>query len=102
MLAIIKTGGKQYLVEPGTKLKIEKLDNKEGSEVVFDQVLLLQKGNKLEIGEPFVKEAKVAAKVLKQGRRDKIIVFKFKTRKRYKRKKGHKQFYTEVEILTIH
>jgi len=101
MLAIIKTGGKQYLVEPGTKIKIEKLDQKEGSEVVFNEVLLLEKNKKLEIGEPLVKEAKVTGKVLKQGRRDKIIVFKTKTRKRYKRKKGHKQYYTEVEILKI-
>jgi len=101
MLAIIKTGGKQYLVEPGTKIKIEKLDEKEGSEVVFNEVLLLEKNKKLEIGEPLVKGAKVTGKVLKQGRRDKIIVFKTKTRKRYKRKKGHKQYYTEVEILKI-
>lgn len=101
MLAIIKTGGKQYLVEPGTKIKIEKLDKKEGSEVVFNEVLLLEKNKKLEIGEPLVKGAKVTGKVLKQGRRDKIIVFKYKTRKRYKRKKGHKQPYTEVEIMKI-
>jgi large subunit ribosomal protein L21 len=101
MLAVIKTGGKQYLVLPGQKLKIEKLENKEGDEVVFDKVLLLEKQNKVEIGAPYVEGAKVVAKVLKQDKAPKVIAFKFKAKTRYHVKKGHRQPYTEVEIKTI-
>lgn len=101
MLAVIKTGGKQYLVSPGDKIKIEKIEKKEGEEIVFDSVLLLQKQNKLEIGAPIVKGAKVVAKVVKQGRGKKIVVFKHKPKKRYKKKQGHRQCFTEVEILKI-
>ena len=101
MFAVIKTGGKQYLVSPGQKIKIEKLPQKEGEEVVFDKVLLLEKGKKLEIGRPYVKGAKVISKVIKQGKAKKVIVFKYKPKKRYKKKKGHRQPYTEVEILKI-
>lgn len=101
MFAVIKTGGKQYLVEPDQKIKIEKLEQEEGKEVIFDQVLLLEKNRKLEIGTPLVKGAKVIAKVLKQGKNKKIIVFKYKPKKRYKVKKGHRQAFTEVKILKI-
>src|SRR3989344_505307 len=113
MLAIIKTGGKQYIVKPGDKLKVEKLDpigktsssneasKKENSEIIFEDILLLEKNNKLEIGTPFVKGAKVEAKILKHGKGDKIIVFKYKPKKRYSRKIGHRQPYTEIEILGI-
>lgn len=101
MLAVIKTGGKQYLVSPGKKIKIEKIDNKEGGEVTFDEVLLLEKQKKLEIGTPFIKGVKVIGKVLGQGKGKKIIVFKYKPKKRYKVKKGHRQPFTEVEILKI-
>jgi large subunit ribosomal protein L21 len=98
MLAVIKTGGKQYLVTPGQKLKIEKLEVKEGAEVVFNEVLLLEKQNHLEIGTPLVSGAKVIGKVLKQGKADKVIVFKYKAKKRYQKKTGHRQLFTEVEI----
>jgi len=111
MLAVIKTGGKQYIVSPGDKIKIEKLNKpalakasagkKEGQEVIFDEVLLLQKGNKLEIGTPLVKGAKVTGKILSHGKGKKIIVFKYKAKKRYKKKKGHRQPFTEVEITKI-
>jgi len=113
MLAVIKTGGKQYLVQPGDKIKVEKLDpigkpsasngasKKENSEVIFDNVLLLDKNNKLEIGTPFVKGAKVQAKILKHGKGEKLIIFKYKPKKRYKRKIGHRQPYTEIEIIGI-
>ena len=101
MLAVIKTGGKQYLVAPGDKIKIEKLDEKEGAEVAFSEVLLLEKNKKLEIGTPLVKEVKVMGKVLKQGKGKKVIIFKYKPKKRYKVKKGHRQPFTEVEILKI-
>jgi large subunit ribosomal protein L21 len=102
MLAVIKTGGKQYLVVPGNKIKIEKLNKKEGTEVVFNEVLLLEKGKKVEIGNPTVKGAKVVGKVISQGKEKKVIIFKYKPKKRYKIKKGHRQPYTEVEIKTIH
>lgn len=101
MLAIIKTGGKQYLVKPGDKLKVEKLEGKEGKEIVFSDVLLVEKNKKVEIGTPVVKEAKVEAKILSQGKADKIIVFKYKPKKRESRKIGHRQPYTEIEITGI-
>lgn len=99
--AVIKTGGKQYIVTPGDKIKIEKLDAKEGKEVTFKEVLLLEKNKKLEIGNPLVKGAKVIGKVLSQGKGKKIIIFKYKPKTRYKVKKGHRQPFTEVEIKTI-
>jgi len=99
--AVIKTGGKQYLVEKGMKLKVEKLDKKEGDKVEFANVLLAEKSNKLEIGKPEIKSAKVEAKVLKQDKAKKIIVFKYKAKKRYKVKKGHRQPFTEVQIIKV-
>jgi len=101
MIAVIKTGGKQYIVKPGDKLKIEKIEEKEGKEVTFSEVLLLDNDKKVEIGTPFIKDAKVSAKVLKHGKGDKIIVFKYKSKKRYSRKIGHRQPFTEVEIIGI-
>ncbi len=99
--AVIKTGGKQYLVSPGDKIKIEKISTEEGKEVIFDNVLLLGNKEKLSIGKPLVENVEVKGKVLSRGKSDKIIVFKYKPKKRYKVKKGHKQPYTEVEIITI-
>lgn len=101
MLAVIKTGGKQYIVEPGKKIEIEKIDKKEGEEIVFSDVLLVKKGNSLKIGNPLVKGAKVIGKVLKQKKGEKIIVFKFKPKKRYRKRKGHRQLITEVKIDKI-
>jgi large subunit ribosomal protein L21 len=101
MLTVIRTGGKQYLCTPGQKLKIEKVNKKEGAEITFNEVLLLEKGKKVEIGTPLVKGAKVIGKVLKQGKGKKVIVFKYKAKKRYKVKKGHRQPFTEVEITKI-
>lgn len=101
MLAVIKTGGKQYKVSPGDKIKIEKLEKEKGKEVIFDQVLLIEKNNNLQIGTPFIKGAKVSAKVLEQGKGKKVIVFKYKPKTRYKKKQGHRQLFTEVEITKI-
>jgi len=101
MLAIIKTGGKQYKVAPGDKIKIEKIDKKEGSEITFPQVLLVEKNRKLEIGTPFIKGAKVVGKILSQGKDKKVIVFKYKPKTRYKKKAGHRQLFTEIEIIKI-
>jgi len=101
MIAIIKTGGKQYLVQPGDKIKVEKLDKKEGEEFSFLDVLLIEKGKKVEIGTPLLKDATVEAKVLSHGKGDKVIVYKYKSKKRESRKIGHRQPYTEVEITGI-
>ena len=88
MFAVIKTGGKQYLVSPGDKIKIEKIDKAEGKEITFGQVLLVMKGKAIKIGTPLVKGAKIKARVLKQGKAKKIIVFKYKAKKRYQKKNG--------------
>jgi large subunit ribosomal protein L21 len=101
MLAVIKTGGKQYLIKKGDKIKVEKIEGKEGKEINFTDVLLVQKDKKVEIGTPLIKNTKVVSKILKQGRGDKVIVFKYKSKKRYKKKAGHRQPFTEVEIKNI-
>ncbi|MSU54745.1 MAG: 50S ribosomal protein L21 [Candidatus Staskawiczbacteria bacterium] len=101
MIAVIKTGGKQYLVSPGDKIKVEKLEAEEGSEVLFSEVLLCDQDGKSQIGAPLVKGASVTAKVTKNGKGKKLVIFKYKPKKRYKRKIGHRQTFTEVEILEI-
>ena len=101
MFAVIKTGGKQYIVSPGQKLKIEKLPNKEGEEVVFDQVLLQETAKEMKIGTPLVQGAKVTGKVIRQGMGKKTITYKYKAKKREHSKKGHRQLFTEVEITGI-
>lgn len=99
--AVIKTGGKQYLITPGQKLKVEKLDATEGDVFNFDQVLLAGDGEKIQIGTPILNGTKVEAEVIKQGRGDKIVVFKYHAKTRYRKKKGHRQPFTEVEITKI-
>lgn len=101
MFAVIRTGGKQYRVSPGQKLKIEKLDATEGAEVHFGDVLLVADGDKIHIGTPVVKGALVDAKVVEQGRDRKKIVFKYHAKARYRKKKGHRQPYTQIEITKI-
>ena len=101
MIAIIKTGGKQYLVEPGKKIKIEKIKGEEGKETVFDQVLLVTQDKDVRVGTPLIDGAKVRAKILSHFKGDKIIVFKYKPKKRQRIKKGHRQQYTEVEVTKI-
>jgi large subunit ribosomal protein L21 len=102
MIAVIHTGGKQYLVSPGQKIKIEKLETEVGKKVDFEKVLLFEdeKGN-LSLGTPFLKDVKVTGKVLETGLGEKVRVFKYKPKTRYKIKKGHRQPYTEVEIEKI-
>ena len=100
-LAVIKTGGKQYLVSPGQKVKIEKLEKKEGDEVIFDEVLLLDNDGKLEIGSPTIKGVKVTGKIVSQGKADKVISLRYKAKKRERTKRGHRQKFTEVEITAI-
>jgi len=100
MIAIIRTGGKQYIVKPGDKLKIEKLEKAIGEEFSFSDVLLAEKDNKVEVGTPLAK-AEVKAKVLSQGKEDKVIIFTYKPKKREAKKTGHRQPYTEIEITGI-
>lgn len=100
-LAVIKTGGKQYLVSPGQKIKVEKLEVEAGKNVDFNEVLLVEKNGKLELGKPFIEGAKIQAKVLRQDKAEKVVIFKYKAKKRYKVKKGHRQPFTEVEITKI-
>ena len=101
MLAVIKTGGKQYVVEPGKKIKIEKLEKEVGETVDFDEVLLVQDGEKVSVGTPFLKGVKVTAKVLLQAKAKKTIKFMYKAKKRSHAKTGHRQLFTEVEIAEI-
>jgi len=102
MYAVIKTGGKQYRVEQGQKLRVEKLPGNPGDTIELDQVLLVAGGDTPKIGQPFVEGAKVSAEIVAQDRAKKIIVFKLKRRKNYRRKHGHRQPYTELKITGIH
>src|SRR3989344_5351262 len=97
--AIIQTGGKQYKVSSGAKLKIEKLNVQTGDSVVFDKILLTADGEDIKIGTPYIKGAKIEGKILKQGRDKKKIVFRYHSKTRYRKKKGHRQDYTEVKIF---
>ena len=101
MYAVIKTGGKQYRVAAGEKLKIEQLPAEVGAEIVLDQVLLVADGDTLKMGRPLVTGASVQAKVLAQGRHDKVRIFKLRRRKHYQKHQGHRQNYTEIEITGI-
>ncbi|MDD3392241.1 MAG: 50S ribosomal protein L21 [Bacilli bacterium] len=97
MKAIIETGGKQYYVEEGTELYIEKLDDEAGKEIVFDKVLMIDG----EVGKPYLNNATVIGEVVKHGKQKKIIIFKYKPKKKYRKKQGHRQPYTKVVIKTI-
>lgn len=99
--AIIETGGKQYEVAPGMTVRVGKLDIDEGKTFETDKVLLVRTPEQTLVGTPYVLGAKVFAKVRRHGRGDKIIVFKFKPKKRYMRKKGHRQWFTELQIERI-
>lgn len=101
MYAVIKTGGKQYKVSAGDKLSIEKLTAEKGSKVVFDDVLLIGDGEKLITGAPTIQGSSVHAEVLDQYKDDKIIVFKKKRRQNYRRKNGHRQNLTKIEIKEV-
>ena len=100
MYAIIKTGGKQYCVEEGKVITIKKLDVEAGAEVAFDEVLLVS-GDSVKIGQPTVAGAKVTGKVLEQGKGAKIRIFKYKAKSNYRRRQGHRQPFTKVQIEKI-
>jgi len=98
MYAVIVTGGKQYRVQQGDRLRVERLAAEEGAKVEFDKVLMIGEGENVKVGTPYVAGGKVSATVTAQGRGDKIKVVKFKRRKNYLRRRGHRQDYTEVVI----
>ncbi len=101
MYAIIEACGKQYKVTKGDVVFFEKLEAEEGKKVTFDKVILLSDEEKIEVGAPYVKGIKVEGKVISHGKGKKIIVFKYKAKKNYRRKQGHRQPYTKVEITNI-
>lgn len=101
MYAVVATGGKQYRVVAGEILHVEKLAGDVGSDVTFDQVLMLGEGDDVQIGQPVVQGAMVKGHIVEQDRGKKVIVFKYKRRKRYRRKQGHRQSYTAVKIDAI-
>ncbi|MGH6629216.1 MAG: 50S ribosomal protein L21 [Burkholderiales bacterium] len=101
MYAVVKTGGKQYRVSAGEKLRIEQIAAAVGQEILLDEVLLVADGDAFKMGAPLVAGARVNARVLKHGRGEKVRVFKMQRRKHYRRSQGHRQNYTEIEILGI-
>ena len=101
MQAVIETGGKQYLVSPKEKLSIEKIEGASGDAVIFDKVLLTIDGDKVSLGRPYISGTKVSGKILEQAKDDKIVVFKYRAKSRYRRKSGHRQNITVVEIQSF-
>lgn len=101
MIAVIKTGGKQYLVKKGDKIKIETLVGEVGDKIEFSEVLFLGDEKEVKVGMPFLKDVKIEGKILKQGKAKKVTGVKHKAKKRYKVKFGHRQNFTEVEITKI-
>lgn len=101
MFAVIKTGGKQYQVSEGDIVRVDKLEGNVGDKVSLDQVLMVGEGDKVKIGDPMVKGCSVTGVVTRQFRDRKIIVFKFKRRKKYRNKNGHRQSLTELKITKI-
>jgi large subunit ribosomal protein L21 len=101
MYAVVSTGGKQYKVEAGETLRIEKIPGEVGSAVTLDRVLMVAEGESIRVGQPVLENAAVQAHIIEQAKERKIIVFKYKRRKRYRRKQGHRQFYTAIKIDSI-
>lgn len=101
LYALIETGGKQYKVEEGQELRVELLAADANEEVTFDRVLMVKNGDDLTVGKPFVEGAKVTAKVLEHGKGPKMVVYKYKPKKNYRRKQGHRQPYTKISIQAI-
>lgn len=101
MYAVIKTGGKQYRISAGEKLRIEQIPAEIGQEIVLDQVLMVADGEAVRMGTPLIAGARIKARVLAQGRGEKVSIFKMRRRKHYRKSMGHRQNYTEIEILGI-
>src|SRR3989344_9099230 len=100
-LAVIETGGKQYLVSAGQKIMVEKLDGEAGGKLVFDKVLMLADGDKVEVGKPYLAGKKVSAELVEQKRLPKVITYKYHSKNRFRNKKGHRQSVTMVKILAV-
>ncbi len=101
MYAIVESGGKQIHVSPGEQVKVEKIDVEVGAKVEFDKILLLNRDGKMELGRPYIEGARVTGTVLEQGRGAKILVFKKKRRKQYRRTQGHRQAFTAIRVQSI-
>ena len=101
MYAVVKTGGKQYRVSKGDKLRVELLDAAAGQDVTLDQVLMIGSGDDVTVGAPLISNASVSARVLEQGRDKKVNIVKFRRRKHHRKQMGHRQSYTELEITDI-
>ena len=101
MYAVVKTGGKQYRVAAGEKIKVEQIPADVGAEITLDQVLMVGEGESVKIGTPLVAGATVKAKVIAHGRHDKVKIFKMRRRKHYQKRQGHRQNYTELRIDSI-
>ena len=101
MYAVIKTGGKQYRVATGEKIKVEQIPADIGQEIILDQVLMVGGGDAVKVGAPMVEGAKVVATVVAQGRGEKVRIFKMRRRKHYQKRQGHRQNFTEIEISAI-
>ena len=101
MYAVVKTGGKQYKVSVGEKLKVEQIPAELDSQIELTEVLMIADGDNVQVGAPFVSGAKVVAKVVEHGRGEKIRIFKMRRRKHYQKRQGHRQNYTRIEIVSI-
>ena len=101
MYAVFRSGGKQYRAQEGDRIKLEKINADEGSSINFDEVMMLGEGSDVKVGSPFLPKISVVAKVIKQGKSKKVPVVKFKRRKNYLRQGTHRQFFTEIEIVSI-
>ena len=101
MYAVVRTGGKQYVVSEGDLLKVEKLEGDVGDTITFEDVLLVSQDGDLKVGTPTIEGSKVTGTIVEQGRGKKLIVFKMKRRKGYRRKQGHRQFFTGVKVASI-
>jgi len=101
MYAVVSSGGKQYRVQQGETLKVEKISGEVGSPVSFDRVLMYSDGENVKVGQPVLEDATVTGHIVEQGKAKKILVFKYKRRKRYRRKQGHRQQFTAVKIDNI-
>ena len=101
MYAVVKTGGKQYRVSAGQKLKVEQIPAEVGAEITLDQILMVGEGESVKVGAPFIAGAAVKCTVVSQGRHDKVKIFKMRRRKHYQKRQGHRQNYTEIRIEAI-
>ncbi|MBQ3655037.1 MAG: 50S ribosomal protein L21 [Synergistaceae bacterium] len=102
MYAVIETGGKQYRAEVGDKFRVERLTGETSTEIIFDKVIAVGgEGTEARFGDPYITGARVTAEIVKQARADKVIVFKYKSKKNYRKKRGHRQYFTEVVIRNI-